>query len=502
MSGGKLALATFALGMGSFMNILDLSIANVSLPTIAGDLGVSATQGTWVVTSYAVAEAIMLPLTGWLATRFGQVRLFVTATLLFTLASLACGLAFTFPMLLAARVMQGVVGASMIPLSQSLITSIYPVQKRGLALGIWSMTTIVSPVVGPLAGGWLTENLTWHWVFLINIPIGLMVVFLVSDLFAERESPRLRRPVDVVGLCLLVIGVGSLQILLDKGNELDWFDSGFITTLAAISAFALALFVTWELHEEHPMVDLRLFGSRNFTVGVICLMVGSMAFFGTVIVLPLWLQTFQGYTALWAGSTMAFGGMLAVVLGPVVGANLHRFDARLMASTGFVIFALVMYWSTRFTPDVDFWTVAVTRLFMGMGISFFFMPLTVINISGLGPERMASAAGLGNFMRIVGSSFGTAIMTGLLEHRANRHHARLVEQISPYDPAAVEYLGRLKAGGLSEAQAYAQTERVIESQAYLLSMNEVFLLCALMMVALLFVIWWAQPPFGPRAARR
>ena len=280
MTGAPLALVTAVLGFGSFMNILDMSIANVSVPTIAGDLGVSYSQGTWVITSYAVSEAIMMPLTGWLALRFGQVRMFVAATLLFTLASLLCGLAPNFPLLVGARVLQGVFGAAMLPLSQALMVSIYPPQKRGMALGLWIMTTILAPIVGPLVGGWLTETFSWRWVFLINLPFGIVVAMLSWQLLQARETERRKLPVDYVGLILLTIGIGTLQILLDKGNELDWFASGTIIALAVTSFVALAFFVAWELTEEHPVVDLHLFGRGNFAIGSACLMLGSMAFFG------------------------------------------------------------------------------------------------------------------------------------------------------------------------------------------------------------------------------
>ena len=499
MRGGMLALATFALGLGSFMNILDLTITNVSVPSIAGDLGVSFTQGTWAITSYAVAEAIMLPLTGWLAQRFGAVRMFISATLLFTLASALCGLAFTFPMLLASRVMQGVVGASMIPLSQTLLTSVYPPQRRGLALGLWSMTTILGPIAGPLAGGWLTENLSWHWIFLINLPVGFIVAVLVATLFRDRETPRRRLPVDFVGLGLLVLGIGALQILLDKGNELDWFDSPFIVGLACLSGIMLAFFVVWELTDAHPVVDLRLFGRRNFAIGVTCLMLGTVAFFGTVVVLPLWLQSYQGYTPLWAGKVVAFGGMLALLLGPVVGANIHRIDARAVATFGFSTFALVAFWSARFTPDVDFWTLALTRLFMGIGISCFFLPLITINLSGLAPSQIAAATGLQNFMRNLGSSFGTAIMTSLWDHKGIEHHARLIEHVTAYNPLATSYLNQLQATGLTIDQALAQLDRTLTTQAYLLSTNAVLCISGMLMIALIGLIWWAKPPFTVRA---
>ncbi|MDD5392101.1 MAG: DHA2 family efflux MFS transporter permease subunit [Thiothrix sp.] len=501
MCAGTLALTTLVLGLGSFMNILDLSIANVSVPSISGDLGVGYTQGTWVITSYAVSEAIMLPMTGWLAQRFGQVRMFVMATLLFTLASLLCGLAPSFEMLVGARVLQGMVGASMIPLSQTLLTTIYPPHKRGLALGLWSMTTVLAPVVGPLAGGWLTENLTWHWVFLINLPVGITVAMLANILVKDYETPCRKLPVDYVGLILLAIGVGAMQIVLDKGNELDWFGSPFIVTLTVVSVMTLALFVAWELTDEHPIVDLHLFARRNFLVGAVCLMVGSMAFFGIVVTLPLWLQSFQGYTPLWAGKVVAFGGMLALLMGPIVGANIHRIDARAIATFGFVVSAAVSIWSTRFTPDVDFWSVALTRLLMGIGISCFFLPLVTINLSGLEGRQIASASGLSSFMRNLGSSFGTAVMVSLWSHRATVHQAQLVEGITDYSAPTQLTLDKLAALGLPHTAGLAWINGQIQTQAYLLATNDTMLLSGLMMLSLVLLIWWAKPPFTIRSGR-
>ncbi len=440
----------------------------------------------------------MLPLAGFLAGRFGEVRSFVASTLLFTLASLLCAASLSFPMLLAARVLQGVFGASMIPLSQTLLTTVFPPHRRGMALGIWAMTTVIAPIAGPLSGGWLTDNVSWHWIFLINLPVGLLVAFSVSILLAGRDAvqPEARhRKMDWVGLALLVIGIGSLQILLDKGNELDWFSSNFIVTLAVLAAVALVAFVVWELDEPAPLVDISLFTRRNFLVGAVCLWLGSMAFFSVVVIVPLWLQTWQGYTSFWAGKTVAFGGVLALVLGPAIGANIHRIDARAITTFGFIVFAAVGFWSANFTPDIDYWTVALTRLFMGVGIACFFLPLVTISISGLAGQQVAAASGLSNFMRNLGASFGTAIATWLWTSKAAENHARLMENIHPYNPAATSYLDQLRQFGMSDDAAYAYLERVINTQSYTLATDYILTISGALMLALVVLIWWARPPF-------
>ncbi|OIR02256.1 multidrug export protein EmrB [mine drainage metagenome] len=498
LKGVKLVAATFALGMGSFMNILDLTIVNVAVPTVAGDFAVTPTQGTWIITSYSVAEAILLPLAGFLAGRFGEVRTFVVATLLFTFASLLCAMSVSFPMLLASRVLQGVFGASMIPLSQTLLTTIYPPHKRGLALGIWAMTTVIAPIAGPLAGGWLTDNASWHWIFLINLPVGLLVGISVAALLAGRDviQPGKReQKMDWAGLALLIVGIGSLQIMLDKGNELDWFSSGTIIILTMTAIVALLVFVVWEWYEPAPLVDLRMFTRRNFLVGSLCLMIGMMAFFSVVVIIPLWLQTYQGYTSLWAGKSVAFGGVLAVILGPVIGANIGRVDARAITTFGFVVFALVGYWSSGFTPDIDYWSIALSRLFMGIGISCFFLPLVTISLSGLPADRVAAASGLTNFMRNLGASFGTAITTWLWTSQAEGFHARLMENIQTYNPLATEYMDRLHQLGMPDDVAYAYLERLITTQSYTMSTDRILVISATLMLSLIAVIWWAKPPF-------
>jgi MFS transporter, DHA2 family, multidrug resistance protein len=501
LHGLRLAAATFALGLGSFMNVLDLTIVNVAVPTMAGAFAVTPTEATWIITSYSVAEGIMLPMAGFLSGRFGEVRTFVGSTLLFTAASLLCAMSPTFGALLAARVLQGVFGASMIPLSQTLLTTVFPPHQRGLALGIWAMTTVIAPIVGPLAGGWLTDNASWHWIFLVNLPVGLLVGASVSVLLSARDvivPEKKYQKMDRVGLALLVIGIGSLQIMLDKGNELDWFGSWIIAALAVSATVSLAMFVIWEWHEPAPLVELRLFARRNFLVGAVCLLFGSMAFFTVVVIIPLWLQTYQGYTAFWAGKTVALGGVLAFFLGPLIGANISRVDARAITTFGFIMFAIVGYWGAHFTPDVDYWTVALTRLVMGIGISCFFLPLVTISLSGLPANRVAAAAGITNLMRNVGASFGTAIATWLWTSHAAASHAVLMEQIQAYNAAAREYVDRLRALGLSEDQAYAYVEQMITAQSYTLSTDHIQLAAGALMLSLIALVWWAKPPFVAR----
>ncbi|HVO90248.1 MAG TPA: DHA2 family efflux MFS transporter permease subunit, partial [Casimicrobiaceae bacterium] len=343
-----LALATIALSLATFMNVLDTSIANVSIPAIAGDLGVSPDQGTWVITSFGVANAISLPLTGWLTQRYGQVRLFVTSVLLFVIASFLCGLAPSLPLLIVFRVLQGAVAGPMIPLSQSLLLASYPKAKAGSALAIWSITTLVAPVVGPLLGGWITDNISWPWIFYINIPVGAVAAFATWTIYRERETATHKLPIDMVGLGLLVLWVGSLQVMLDKGKDLDWFASGQIVTLAVAAVVGFAFFVVWELTEEHPVVDLRLFARRNFWTSAVAMSLGYGVFFGNVVLLPLWLQQYMGYTATLAGWVLAPVGLLAILLSPVVGRTIHRVDPRVFATTSFAVFALVLFMRSHF----------------------------------------------------------------------------------------------------------------------------------------------------------
>ncbi|HZT56122.1 MAG TPA: DHA2 family efflux MFS transporter permease subunit, partial [Burkholderiaceae bacterium] len=342
LTGSQLVLGTVALSLATFMNVLDTSIANVSIPAISGDLGVSPSQGTWVITSFAVANAISVPLTGWLTQRFGQVRLFTMSVLLFVIASWLCGLAPNMGMLIAFRVLQGFVAGPMIPLSQTLLLASYPAAKAGTAMAMWAMTVLVAPVAGPLLGGWITDNIAWPWIFYINIPVGIVAAGLTWSIYHQRDPGPRRVPLDVVGLGLLVLFVGAMQIMIDKGKELDWFNSGQIVMLAIVASVGFLFFLAWELTETHPIVDLRLFAQRNFLMATAALSVAYGVFFGNVVLLPLWLQQYMGYTATWAGLATAPVGILAIILSPWVGKNVSKIDPRKLATVAFVGFGIVL----------------------------------------------------------------------------------------------------------------------------------------------------------------
>ncbi|HWI37048.1 MAG TPA: DHA2 family efflux MFS transporter permease subunit [Burkholderiales bacterium] len=495
LEGSERLLASLAVGLATFMNVLDTSIANVSIPAIAGDLGVSPNQGTWVITSYAVANAISVPLTGWLTQRFGQVRLFLATTALFIVASLLCGLSFSMPMLIFFRVVQGAVAGPMIPLSQTLLLSTYPREKAGVALATFSLTVLVAPVVGPLLGGWITDNFSWPWIFWINVPVGVVALGMTWMMYRDRETPRLKKPIDTVGLVLLVVWVGALQLMLDKGKELDWFASTEIVVLAVAAAFAFCLFLVWELTDEHPVVDLSLFKNRNFTTGTSAVALAYGAYFGSIVLLPLWLQQYMGYTATDAGIVLAPVGLLAIFLTPIVGRTSGvRIDPRYYATLSLVIFAVVAWMRSRFNTSVDLWTIVLPTILQGAAVSAFFIPLVGVALGDLRQDQIASGSGLNNFLRITAGAFATSSATTLWENRAALHHAQLVEHITPGSPATNATLDFLASHGLNEQQRLAFIDRLVTQQAFTLSALDLFYASAIVLVLLIPLVWMARPP--------
>jgi MFS transporter, DHA2 family, multidrug resistance protein len=493
LKGPALVLLTIAAALSTFMEILDITIANVSIPTIAGALGVSTSQGTWIISAYSVSAAIAVPLTGWLARRVGEVRLFVISVLAFTLMSALAAFSVNLPMLVVLRLLQGLVSGPMVPLSQTLLVRNFPPEKRGAAMGLWAMTVILAPIAGPLLGGYISDNYHWSWIFLINIPIGLFGGITIWSLMRKRESATVKMPLDVVGLVLMVVGIGSLQLMLEIGKDYDWFASPFITALGLIAMVSLTFFIAWVLTSDHPIVELPLFRDKNFRYGVILLSVGFMTYFGSVVVFPLWLQTVMSYTAAQAGMAMAPIGIFTLILSPIIGKNIAKLNLRVLATFAFTVMGAVSLWNTQMSLDVGFWNIINPRLIQGIGMACFFLPVQSLMLANISPDHMAAASGLSNFLRTLGAAMGTAISVTMWEHLATNHHSRLAENVSPFSPLSTEYLGMLTGRGMSLEQAYAVVERTINAQSYMLATNEFFLYCAVAFFALTGLVWFTKP---------
>jgi DHA2 family multidrug resistance protein len=477
------------------MQVLDTTIANVSVPTIAGTMGISATQGTWVITSFTVATAISMPLTGRLAERLGQVRLFLLATMLFTVASIMCGLAPNMPLLIAARVVQGAVAGPLMPLSQALMLSIYPREKRGQALALWATIAVVAPIVGPILGGYISDNASWPWIFFINGPVGVLAVLLTTESLQRMESVKHKPPIDWTGLVLLAVWVGVLQVMLDLGSDENWFDSPLIIGLTVITGVVFCYFLVWELNHPYPIVDLSLFKDRNFAVGAGGGSLIYAAFFGSSVLLPLVLQTQFGYTATWAGLVIAPIGIAPILGSRFVGRNYHRVDPRLLITGSFLITACVMWLRSRASTEWGFWNLLEPQMLLGVGVMIMFTPLTAVMLSTLDPRRSASALGVSSFMRLTASGFGASVFTSVWQSRAAVHHTRLVEAITAYDPARSATFGVLTRHGLGAQQAYGVVDATVSNQSFVMAADDVFWVAALAIVAVTSVIWLARPPF-------
>ena len=489
----SLPLTTLGLALATFMQVLDTTIANVSLPTIAGNMGVSVNQSTWVITSFAVSQAIGLPLTGFLARRFGEVRVFVWCTLLFVLASFACGVAQSMGMLIFFRVVQGAMCGPMYPVTQSLMISVYPAAKRGMALALISMVTVVAPVVGPILGGWITDSYSWRWIFFINVPIGFFCSFVIRRQLRDKPEKTEKPRMDYVGLMMLIIGVGLLQVVLDKGNDEDWFSSNFIVITSIISAIALAVFVIWELTDDDPIVDLKLFRHRNFSAGTVALVFGYAAFFGIALLMPLWMQRNLGYTATWAGLATAPVGILPLMLVFFIGKYSSHVDLRWLASLSFMAMSAVCFLYSGFNLEVTFWNVALIQFLLGLGVAFFFMPVLTILLSDLEINEIASGSGLATFLRTVAGSFAASIITFLWTRRAGIHHEQMTEFITPYNPTATQALNSF--GPEHHGQALEYLNNVITLQGFQIAFNEVFYALGWVFLVLIALTWLARPPF-------
>ena len=489
MTGGQLAITALALALGTFMQVLDTTIANVSLPTIAGNLGVSASQGTWVITAFAVANGIGVPLTGWLMGRYGVVRTFVFSVLTFTIASFLCGIAWSLPSLIFFRVLQGAVSGPMIPGSQALLISIFPAQRRGTALGIWSITTLVAPVCGPILGGYISDNFHWGWIFLINIPVGIAVTLLCWSNLKDRETPTRKLPIDTMGLALLVIWVGALQVMLDQGKDAGWFSSAQIVLLAITTAIAFAAFLIWELTAKNPVVDLSLFKSRNFALGTLAFCLGYAVFFANNLLMPLWLQTQVGYTATWAGLVAAPTGVVAILLTPLAARMTSRIDARIIATIAFAAFGASFLMRARFTNEASFGDFTLPLLVQGIAMATFFLAMITIALDGVPPQKIPLASGLSNFTRITAGGFAASIVTTLWDRREALHQSRLADQTTIFTPGLRESLRSLHGLGLPDLAGAAALARTAARQAYLLAADDIFWASGWICLALIGMVW-------------
>ena len=510
-------LIAVVVALAAFMEVLDTSIANVALPHLAGDLGASNDESTWVLTSYLVSNAIVLPLSGWLATTFGRKRFFLLCIALFTLSSLLCGIAPSLAMLVLFRVIQGVGGGGLQPMAQAILADTFPPEKRGLAFALYGITAVMAPTIGPTLGGWLTDNYSWRWIFYINLPVGLLTLFLVLRLVEDPPYIRIRRGagirIDYIGIALLTLAVGALQVLLDKGQEDDWFGSEFIVTLTVVSAACFISLVVWEWRQKSPIVDVRLFKSFNFAVSSLMMFSLGILLFSSLVMMPLFLQTLMGYTAQSAGLVLSGAGVILLFEMPIVGQLTTKVPAKYIMAFGWLCLAFGMYYSTqRLDLLISFRAAGELRIVQAMGLGFLFVPITLVAYIGIPPEKGNSISGLVNFMRNIGSSVGTSLVTTLLARRAQFHQSMLSDHANNYAPAFRNQLNGLAAqlnhAGASvpdaQVQAYARLYQSVQVQAQTLAYIDTFKVLAVaasLMFLLTFMVRRNDPGArGPAVA--
>ncbi|WP_180058436.1 MULTISPECIES: DHA2 family efflux MFS transporter permease subunit [unclassified Acinetobacter] len=489
LKGGRLILAALVLALANFMVVLDMTIANVSVPHITGSLAVSASQGTWVITSYAVAEAICVPLTGWLAARFGSVRVFVISLFGFTLFSILCGLSTSLEMLVFCRIGQGLFGGPIMPLSQTLLMRIFPPEKQSQAMGMWAMTTVVGPILGPILGGTISDNMSWHWIFFINIPVGIGCAIAAMRLLKTAETPTQKLKIDRGGLLLLVLWIGALQLMLDLGHERDWFNSPFIVVLALTAFVGLIVFTIWELTERHPVVNILLFKYRSFTISVLALAFGFGAFFGSIVLIPQWLQINLGYTATWAGYLTATMGVGSLTMSPIVAKLATKYDQRALASFGLSILGGVTLMRAFWTTDADFMALALPQILQGFAVPFFFIPLSNMALASVLPQDMASAAGLMNFLRTMAGAIGASIAVTIWDDHTKVARSEMVSSLH-----VTEVQNTLVNTGMSSEAALGYISSLVDKEALTLSANHVFLVLAGIFIFAAMIIWLCPRP--------
>ena len=506
-------LIAVVVAIAAFMEVLDTSIANVALPHIAGNLGASNDQSTWVLTSYLVSNAVVLPISGWLAGALGRKRFFMICLTIFTISSLLCGIAPSLGAIIVFRILQGAGGGALQPMAQAILADTFPPEKRGLAFALYGVTVIVAPTIGPTLGGWITDNYTWRWIFFINLPVGILALLLVSRLIEDPPWARRMKGVlasfDYVGVSLLILGVGALQIMLDKGQEDDWFGSQFITTLAVLAAVGFISLVIWEWHQKKPIIEVRLYRNLNFLEANGMMFMLGLMLFSSLVMMPLFLQSLIGYTAESAGLVLSGGGLLLLFLMPVVGVLSSKVQARYLVAFGWLTLSIGMYYSTqRLDLQISFQSASILRLVQVFGLGFLFVPINLSSYVGMPPEKSGNVAGLVNFMRNIGSSVGTSLVTTLIARRSQVHQNYLSANISPGEPpfsgAIAGLTARLAASGANPEhaarQAYALVYRTVIGQATTLAYIDTYTVLAIG-AAIMFVLSFALKKNQPGAGR-
>lgn len=493
LHGLMLWVGAFVLAMANFLAVLNMTIANVTVPNMAGALGAGSSQGTWIITAYAVAEAITVPLTGWLTSRFGGVRVFSFSIFMFGFCSLMCGMSTSLGMLLAMRAMQGMSGGPLLALSQTLLLRIFPKEQSMQAMGLWAMTSLLAPVVGPVLGGWICDNYSWSWVFYINIPIALVVGTLAWSLLKRYEDKLVKNPIDKVGFVLLVIWVAALQIMLDEGKDLDWFSSEEIRVLAVIAVIGFLAFVIWELTEKHPIVDLHVFRHRGFAASMFVLTIAFGAFFGINVLTPLWLQYNMGYNTTWAGLVVAWGGLLSVVFSPIAANLSNRIDPRRLIFIGCFWLGCDTLWRSVATSDMDYFSICFPLFFMGIGMPMFYIPLTGLAMGSVDEEETASASGMMNFVRTLSGAFATSLVSTFWQDKTYMAHDRLASIVDPIGELGTTLAGAPEMAGQVARELF---NYAVTSESMLLATNDL-----MVVIAIVFFISAFAIAIAPKAVR-
>lgn len=494
-------LIAAVVGLAAFMEVLDISIANVSLRHIAGSLSASYEEATWVLTSYLIANAIILPISGWLSQLIGRKRFFIISISIFTVASLLCGIAPSLGWLIVFRVIQGIGGGGLQPVSQAILADSFPAAKRGMAFAVYGIAVVVAPAIGPTLGGWITDTISWHWIFLINVPVGIVLIFLATTLIhdsAEYEAQRKARlrdgfRVDYIGFALLALGLGTLQLMLDKGQQADWFESSFILGLAIIAVVSLLFLVIWEWHHRHPMVDLRLLKNGNFAMANVLMLLLGFALLGSTVLIPQFVQQMLGYTATLAGLVISPGGLAVMAMMPIVGLLSGRIAAKWLIIFGLAIVGSSMFMFAGMTLQIDFSSILWMRVFQALGLGFMFIPITNIAYVGIPAGKTDQVSALINLSRNLGGSIGISLLTTQLTRQTHTHHNYLVSFITPYNSAFTGMVDKLVLHfqhlGASLAQATQQAQAVIaamvQEQARLLAFSDDFRMLGYLLLMLI-----------------